>query len=374
MTDRKQFDQATRVAIWEAHGKRCAYTGEPIDYSELQIDHVVAAEGNQRRISQLKSSGIIPQNFDFNAFENLLPTKGFRNRQKSDFIGNDAQVVFFLGLAGKAKGKAEKILADSVNSDRALSSYLRLKASATKNDVTVEDLLDVLRHQADGEIRLRVAPEVGESEVHRANASIASSLMTKPFALGGGSITSVTLHSHDGGDIVCGNVEEFLDASRKGYVAHTQYEMNAAALAERTAQLLFAIQSAKFAPRSSIRFPRIDFQNLDKWAIEWLTHFSFSEDREATTQTASRYSTLAEAIDAGFILVKTQHEWSLDIGWQYGFSVKLMELFRADLDNDGNEELLIAGVGYPDLGSMRLPQIVIGRPDERGTIRIAKTL
>src|ERR1700674_1132207 len=83
MDNRKTITTAARLALWEAHGRKCAYTGEPVAWSELEIDYIIPVKSDAARKTELHGAGIIGADFDINGFENLLPTKAHRNNQKS---------------------------------------------------------------------------------------------------------------------------------------------------------------------------------------------------------------------------------------------------------------------------------------------------
>ena len=75
MDNRKTITTAARLALWEAHGRKCAYTGDPVAWSELEIDHIIPVKGDAARKTELHGAGIIGADFDIKGFENLLPTK-----------------------------------------------------------------------------------------------------------------------------------------------------------------------------------------------------------------------------------------------------------------------------------------------------------
>ncbi len=191
MSDREALPTAVRHAIWNAHERKCAYTNEPVDWSELEIDHIIALGGDEERKARLVATGIIASNFDINGFENLLPTKGHRNKQKTNYIHNDASIVFFLGLAEQEKEKAKRFYDAFTATDKSLKGYLQLKAQADRNDIDVEDMFAFMHHQAKGEVPMKVSPELDGAPIARANSEFATVLMNKPFALGGGSISRI---------------------------------------------------------------------------------------------------------------------------------------------------------------------------------------
>jgi hypothetical protein len=336
MGSRKNIPTALRQAVWEAHGRRCAYTGEPVGWNELDIDHVIPVGGDLKRIAELKSSGILGPEFNINGLENLLPTKRHRNSAKSDSIANDGSVTFYLNLAAQKKTKAESIYASANSSDRALNGYLQLKLQAEKNDISIDDMIAFTKHQADGEVPLRISPEIDGVSISSANSSYAPALMDKPFALGGGSITEVVLQNDADEVKICTTANEFLTAKSQGFWALTQYDITCSSVAEQTAELLRAVKDCSYATFSEIRSPLINFKALDRWASTWVTDCFFERDMDYTP-----YRTIASLIDAELVEVKEQSEWHLVVDSLMGFSILLRELMRGDLDGDNKEEILV---------------------------------
>lgn len=359
MTERKAIDQQARVAIWEVWGKRCFYTNDPIEYSDLQIDHVIPVEGGDAIVEALQAKGLIASDFDLNGFENLVPMKGFRNRQKTDQEFDEKSIVFFLNLAKERKAKIEEQYRRAVESDRALSGYLRMKAQAESNDLAVEDVLEVVRHQADGVVTLRMAPAVEGEPIYSANSTYAAELLRKPFALGGGGIDGVTVHYENGDSFLCRTGEEFLAAKEAGACALTQFDMNMWGWAESTSEMLRAIAQSRFAKQSDIRYPRITFMNLEKWSAKWVI--------EAIAEGCSEHPefeghrTIADLVAAGLAKVAEQDWWSLEIDAKATWSILLRELLRADLDGDDEEEVLVNVVHFARDGTFRAGSVAIAK-------------
>jgi hypothetical protein len=366
MDERKELSLAARRAIWEAHGRRCAYTSEPIDWSELEIDHIVAVKGDEKEKAALRDKGILSAEFDVNGFENLLPMKGSRNRQKSNDLGSERFIVYFLDVAAKAKPKVERLLASSVEADLGLKSYLQLKIQGERNEIDFDDVVAFLRHQSEGEVPLRVSPEIDGPSISKANSQFAAVLMDKPFALGRGSIREVVLQTDGGGRAICTTANEFLDAKAKGFWPLTQYDITCFGLADQTSELLRAIKDSVYAKTSQLRAPVITLKNLDRWSAEWAAScFVFGTDFDMD---ASRYPTLAALADAKLVQVAEQSEWSLTLDSDYGFSVLVHELMRADLDGDTNEEILVFSFAFAREGSFRAGSVLRAKPNEAGLL------
>ncbi|HLZ76006.1 hypothetical protein [Phenylobacterium sp.] len=367
MAERKGFDTATRSAIWHGHNKRCTYTGEPVEYSELEIDHIIPVKGSDELISRLKEKKIIPNEFDINGFENLAPTKSIRNGQKSNKIFEESAIVYYLQIAGEKKDKIEKIFLDSTERDRALTGFLSIKLQAEKYDLSIDDMVDLMKFQVQGDVPIRISPELG-TDIYSANSSIATSLVSKPFALGGGSVTEIELTGPNQTKMACRNVAEFREAKGNGFFGDSQRDMNFFALADRTSEILRAIEDAKWPKHSAVRFPRITMKNLDRWSSSWLNYVPSPHNEKVIEDSLRSDPTLAAAVASGWASIRSQDDWSADFDWKFGFPVKLFELLRGDLDHDGEEEILVSSVAYADGGTFRASKITLAKVDSHGII------
>lgn len=186
---RKQLSTELRAAIWEAHRRRCAYTGDPIAFSELEIDHIVPVAVTSGVLYRLKAEGTISDDFDLNGVGNLLPTQRHANGTKSDRVRPRSVLLHFLDVAEQRRKAIEERLATVIGERKLLTAYLELKAQAERNSLDVEYVIDIHRQQ-EGMTRLRQSPELaGAEDVTLLNAELARALLTKPFALGGGGKT-----------------------------------------------------------------------------------------------------------------------------------------------------------------------------------------
>ncbi|MFN3774808.1 HNH endonuclease [Sphingomonas parapaucimobilis] len=368
---RRQIPTEERAAIWEAHNKRCPYTGDLIGFAELEIDHVVPVTIAPDELARLKRDKIIGDDFDLNGLGNLLPTKRFPNGTKSDRIRSNNVLINFLDVARQHRAQIETQLAAALDERKTLTAYLRLKAKADRNSIEVEDVVDVHRQQ-EGSTRLRHAPELaGAEDVTVLNATLAGDLMVKPFALGGGLIDEVVLRDDDGNKVVCANCVEFVAAQQKGYWPESQFDINCYGMAERNCAMLAALETATFAPTSAIRYPRVTCRNLDRWSSAWVRRVCFEFDPAKDGPLFDRCPTIAHLVAEGACTVVEQDDWRVRLEPAGGFGLALSELFRADLDGDGEEEILVFDLLYATGGTLRAGSVAIAKPDVDGILQPA---
>ncbi|WP_133122879.1 hypothetical protein [Zhengella mangrovi] len=335
--ERKQLSTEVRRAIWEVWEKKSAYTGEPVTWTQLHVDHVIPIT-KPELLEALKAKRLVPADFDINGFENLLPSISFQNQGKSAKQMGEPALVYYLELARQKKSEIVKRLAARLKSNDEIKSYLALKAASEKNDVSPEEMVSVFAHQFDGTVTLRITPEIEGTQSATANSSVAATLMDKPFALGRGTVSEVILHSSNGDSVTCRTSNEFIRAQELGYFAQTQTEMKIASMANETTEALRAIRDSSFAEESALREPIVKLKHFDRWSAEWVTEGLFEpEDVEG----AMGLLTVADVVNAGICEVESLGDHEVRFIVHNGLDVMMRESMRADLDGDRWEEILV---------------------------------
>jgi len=306
----------------------------------------------------------VDANFDVNGFGNLLPAHVHHNQGKTDSDWEEGTLRFFLEIARSKKPEINTRIANEIRNGAALKAYLELKVAAERNEVTVSDMFSYVRHQADGEVPLRITPGVEGADIASANSSIAAVLMDRRFALGGGSITEFTLHSDAGAPLVVSTVNEYLTAREGGYFPQTTFEIKAMSMAEETAQLLRAVRNSHYAEQSEIREPILTMDHLERWGAEWATEALWERDTKDPI-----IKTIADFVRSGNCHIEKQDQWELWFSVDSGLSVIMRELLRADLDGDGSEEILVFHYVYAPHGSLGAGMVVTAKMDHEGLLR-----
>lgn len=78
-------DDLVRAALWEAYNKRCFWQGEPIEFFQLEIDHLIpeTLEKHPKQLQQILADAGLPANYDLQGLQNLVPSCRRCNGQKS---------------------------------------------------------------------------------------------------------------------------------------------------------------------------------------------------------------------------------------------------------------------------------------------------
>jgi len=335
--ERKQPSTDVRRAIWEVWDKKSAYTGEPVTWTQLHVDHVIPI-AKPEVLYALQAKGLVPTEFDIAGFENLLPSANFQNQGKSAKLMQESALLYYLELARQKKPKIIDRLAARLKSNDEIKTYLSLKAASEKNDVSPEEMVAVFAHQFDGTVTLRITPEIEGEQTATANSSIAAVLMDKQFALGRGTVSEVILHSSNGDSVTCKTSNEFINAQELGYFAQTQTEMKIASMANETTEALRAIRDSSFAEESALREPIVKLKHFDRWSADWVTEGLFEPE---DVEEAAGLLTIADVINAGICEVESLEDHEVRFIVHNGLDVMMRESMRADLDGDRWEEILV---------------------------------
>ena len=362
---RKPISTSARKAIWEAHKHRSPYNNEIVPWNELNIDHVVPV-ADPAHLQRAIDLGVVDASFDVNGFENLLPAHNHHNFGKSDDDWEEGTLRFFLEIARKKKPEIETRIVNEIRNEAALKAYLDLKVAAERNEVSVDDMFSYIRHQADGEVPLRITPGVEGADISTANSSIAAVLMDRRFALGGGSINDFTLHSDTEAPVVINTANEYLVARERGCYPMTTFEIKAASMAEETTQLLKAVRDSRYAEQSEIRQPILTMNHLDRWGAEWATEAVLEPE---TKSRLKGLGTIADFVQTGTCHIEKQDQWELRFYVDDGLSVVMRELLRADLDGDGKEEILVSHYVYAPKGTLGAGVVAMAKMDHEGLLR-----
>ena len=100
-------------------------------------------------------------------------------------------------------------------------------------------------------------------------------------------------------------------------------------------------------------YPRITCKNLDRWSASWVRRVWVDSDEVEDGALFARCKSIADLVSDGARRVVTATDWNFDLEPVKGLALSLTELFRADLDNDGAEEILVFDLAYAPQGSLR---------------------
>ena len=130
MTKHK-FTPIERESIWKAHGQKCFYCDERLNFNSLNIDHILPESllgttpktgKHNKRLLRLNPE------FKINSYDNWVPACRSCNLKKKDLIYSKNSVLHFLELARSryAKVKQFESSLNKANSIGKLTSNLKI--------------------------------------------------------------------------------------------------------------------------------------------------------------------------------------------------------------------------------------------------------
>jgi hypothetical protein len=91
----------TRYGLWKANGMRCLYCGHLVQFTELEIDHIIPACTGDAELERLRLTLGLGADFYLGDTRNLAPTHHDCNRKKADTQFHDATLGFYLEIWAK---------------------------------------------------------------------------------------------------------------------------------------------------------------------------------------------------------------------------------------------------------------------------------
>jgi hypothetical protein len=349
----------TRVALWRAHGKRCAYCGEPLSYPDLDIDHILpeSLPDNPTEWNRVKAELGLDADFGLNSLLNLVPAHRRCNRTKSDDVFHSARARFFLEVAiGK------EALVKSYLSSLALQNQKEQVLAAVANAfetgvITLGELADV--NSETNAFPLSHGLEFADgSRTGSIRQEDIENLLDKAVLVGGSAeIDGVQFVNDSGTSMKVRTCREYRAARAAGLYTLTNFDMKMEAFLATANATIEAVSRARTAAISYIRTPHAgvcDLHLLPKAALPVI-----APDMDTELKGIAETS-LKELALKGAVKIRDVSSTRLNFEWQFAGAV-LTELLRADLDGDDIEELLVQQVTYAVGGTLSFGHVSIFR-------------
>jgi hypothetical protein len=328
-----------RIAIWTAHSKRCAYCEEPLNYADLEIDHIIPRSLRKmpQELQDLLAQLSLQANFDLDSHENLLPTHGDCNFRKKDRVFSQANVRFFLEIA---QGKLSTIrgLIRQIEIESSREKLLALVEAALQSGNTdLGELAEIAVKTSKFPLNATIEFESGIWEV-KADPDKINKLYDEPVVLDGkGRQEGIRFTNGKGSELSIRTCREYKSAITAGYYPSDNMELKFSFTLETASAMLEAASRARLAPISYIRSPRLGVTNLD--LLPGLLAPTRRQDRSEIVS-VSEADSIQTLIEKGSISVQILSNSRVTIECEEQ-GVTMTELMRADFDYDGVEEILV---------------------------------
>lgn len=331
-----------RIAIWRAHDKRCIYCGEPIAFTNLDIEHIVPESllKDPQEFARVKTEYGLPADFNLNGLLNLVPAHHRPcNLSKSARVFNAARARYFLEIAETKEAKVARYVESGLLTESKEKLLASVAISIERGTLTLEDIENALSDSTPFRLSTELAFADGSSQ-QQILADQIEALLDKPIQLGGpaSAIDGVEFVSDSGSVFTVRTCREYRAALSAGYYAGTTFAMKMEGFLSSVDGVLRAVSTASFASVSYVSNPPVGLADLELLPPDLLPVFGPKEDHP---QQDLKAQSLGDLLDRDRIVLKKVSTRTLCFEWS-GAGAFIRELLRADFDQDGVEELLVS--------------------------------
>jgi len=342
-----RFSTIERIAIWEAFGKRCVYSGEPLSYADLEIDHILPEMLNddERELKGIRVEYGLDPSFEINSFLNWIPVSGRLNRQKGRLLFQPPTAHYFLGMARARHAKTLELHEYHRKRIQQEGILPSLGAAIELGVLSRKDAINYINRLSEGE-RFDLVREIrfiGQHVNDQLSTRDHERLWQLTVEHGDPHEAGLELVDGKGNQVRVYSCSEFAHAKASGYYARTTYAMKMESFFNQTCGTLDALARARTPERSYIANPRVGVLDLDLMPVSVL--FALDPDRqESLVQAGNTGQTVQDWVDAGDVQIKRVSQYA--IHWEFGgMRQALWEILRADFNDDGIEDLLYYSYG-----------------------------
>jgi hypothetical protein len=334
----QRFSDIHRRALWEAHRKRCLYCGEPLSFKGLVIDHVIPEKiaKDAKRLDELRITHGLGADFDIAGDENLAPACHACNIGKIDHLLSPERVVLILTQVAARFSKLNRLKAKYQKEANDDLAGLGLSLALEKGLISPAEVGNSLRRYQAGDLEVNLYQSlqfVGGVSVAALRRSEADRLFDEPVAILNSQPARLPLEHGDGRTREIRTTREYRDAIAQGFVPTCNATASFAILFDLPLAVFTAMERAQPARISFIREPRTGIIDLKYMPVSMLP-------LGETSREDGGCKTLEEVQSGGKLKVVSFTSHSLHIEDEH-FSRIIVEIMRADLNDDGIEDILV---------------------------------
>jgi len=95
-----KFTLIQRIALWLAYGKKCFYSEDPLEYCDMEIDHLIPEwlVDSPEEFNKLEECLGLGEDFEINSYLNWVPVRYRLNRRKGEIGFSESNLRFYLEL------------------------------------------------------------------------------------------------------------------------------------------------------------------------------------------------------------------------------------------------------------------------------------
>lgn len=350
-----------RIGLWEAHGRRCAYCGNPLSYRELEIDHVIPQRlvSEPKALAQLIATLGLPTDFELNDRRNLLPAHHHCNGTKSGNLFQPQNMRFYLEVAARF---AQRVASEEAKyalrsrGDRVLAALqLALESGALSRD-QVAKLISPARSGEAFELlkTLEFSSRVVDGLLERADVA---SLMDEPLLPRVHGLDELRMGRNAQETRSVRTCREWAEARRAGLHALTTYDIKEEAFFKRAYSIIQAFSKASFAETSFVDVVQAGLDSLELLPVTLLPALS-GDDARTLRKLEYNGKSVGDLVRDGEVNVDDASRNYLSLTYKY-LGKAFWVTMRADLNDDGIEDMLVSTYKWATQGTFGFGDVIV---------------
>jgi hypothetical protein len=142
---RKQIPPADRYGVWWVWDSCCYWCREPLLFADCEIDHVIPLVALRSvDVEHLKRRYALPSDFEFDDFENWVPTHGRCNRRKRQLLLDASEQLLLNLMVVRSKAPEARAISEKFRSDQKKAALLVRLATSLENGLVTKEELEAL--------------------------------------------------------------------------------------------------------------------------------------------------------------------------------------------------------------------------------------
>lgn len=338
------FDNITRSALWSSYNNICFYCNRPLEWDDLNIDHIVPELYSKdiNAFEKVKAEYELDKNFDLNALYNLVPTHSKCNLRKSRELFIKQTTLYYLGLTNKALTKIQKEIEKLKNRKNKGQIISKLQSALATNLIDINELEVLLTKAKEDnwkstEIKLPIGVEFIDEVYDLFYLNSDCTVLLDKKLLLGKVFDSLELVNDKDEKRVVSTLREWKEAVKDDFYPLTTFAIKMSSHFTFLEELLEALHKAKMPKLSFISEPWIELDNLDFLSPNILHDFEGK-----LTEYADKGLSIGDLVRQGIITQNPSDIYKVSLEFE-GMETSLIEQFRADFNNDGIEDIFVRG-------------------------------
>jgi 5-methylcytosine-specific restriction endonuclease McrA len=338
LVSQQRFTDIHRRALWEAHRQRCLYCRKPLLFKELVIDHVIpeTTVKDAERLADLRITHALGADFDILGDENLAPACHACNSDKLAHLFSPERAALILTQVKDRLPKFNRLKEKYQRQASVEDVMLGVSVALEKGLISPAEVGNILHRYETGDPAVNLYKSlqfVGGVSVAALRRSEVDRLFDEPIALINCQPACLDVEHADGRRREIRTTREYRDAIGQGFIPTCNAMVKMATLFDLPLAVFTAMVRAQPARVSFIREPRTGIIDLKYMPVSLLPKGQTSREDDGC-------KTLEEVQSNGNLKVVSSTSHSLHIEYAF-FSRIIVEIMRADLDEDGVEDLLV---------------------------------